>query len=506
MAIDTGRLALPDPEALSRALNQLVDQSGKSYQQTKQEELQEEILRNLDALGSLRVKDDTLTFEGDKFVLPEQMRGKVGDAIKYLRDWEKSQEQKYSFNRKFNYRPWDGAAAFERAMYKAFGSTGVGKTVYTMFGEDPPSFVSIEDGVGHTRQVPWGRVAFTPLNAEFDLGGTMDEEYGVLFTLSVSAPRKHRQRIEAFFELVDRELLTGSLYKGKAINGATQPGFINTATVDPAKVIYSDDLMTQLDANLWSLISHTDLMRQMKLPLKRHVLLSGKWGTGKTLAGLLTAQEAERHGWTYIQVRSGQDDLYDALKPAQLYAPAVVLFEDIDAVQAESTEEISELLDRLDNMANKGNEVIAVFTTNHVDKLHKGIMRPGRLDAVIPFGVLDRRGYERLVKAVVPESMLGDVNYDAVYEAMADFVPAFAREAVDRALRYAIARTGALPDEITTEDLVAAAHGLQEQKVLMDEARESGNPWTLDRAFNAAIDARLEAHSVEHWDIVPKDE
>jgi transitional endoplasmic reticulum ATPase len=389
-------------------------------------------------------------------------------------------------------------------MYKAFGSTGVGKTVYTMFGEDPPKFISIEDGFGSTRQVPWGRVAFTPLQAEFNLHGATDNEYGLLFVLAVSAPRKHRQRIEAFFELVERELQQGSLYKGRSINGAGMPGFINSGTVDPEKVIYSDELMTQLDANLWSLITHTDLMRKMRLPLKRHVLFSGSWGTGKTLAGLLTAQEAERHGWTYIQVRSGQDDLFDALKTAQLYAPAVVLFEDIDAVQAESTAEIAELLDRLDNMANKGNEVIAIFTTNHVDQLHKGIMRPGRLDAVIEFGALDRRGYERLVRAVVPEPMLGDIDYDEVAAAMDGMVPAFAREAVDRALRYAIARTGDLPEEITTEDLVAAANGLKPQRDLMDEARESGNPWTIDRAISERIGEELRKHEVEGFGEIVK--
>ena len=144
---------------------------------------------------------------------------------------------------------------------------------------------------------------------------------------------------------------------------AEEPTFLDLSKIDPNKVIYSEEVLTQLNTNLWSVLEHTDLMRSYGLPLKRAVLLEGPYGTGKTLAGTLTAKRAVENGWTFILVRPGQDDLFTALKTAQVYAPAVVWFEDIDGLAKGGTDEqISRLLDALDGAQTKGHAVVAGFT------------------------------------------------------------------------------------------------------------------------------------------------
>lgn len=439
-------------------------------QLTENERLQREILDKLGELGSLRVQDDALIFTGDKFILPAAMAGRVGEAISYLEDWQQSQEETYGYGKSFRYRPWDGAAAFDRAMKRVFGTTGIGRAQVSMFGITPPEYRTIECGPGRTMQVPWGDVRFSPLDATFTLQGSRDLELGIVFNLYVTAPKKFRAHIDAFFQVVEDELRTHSIYRGKAITGAEDPGFINTGTVDRSRVVYSDEVLAQLDANLWSPIRHSDTMRSLGLPLKRQVLLYGSYGTGKSLAGMLTAQEAERNGWTYIHVRAGEDDFFDALKTAQLYAPAVVMFEDVDQVKTTHTDGVAHLLDVLDGVTNKGTEVMALFTTNHVDKLHRGLMRPGRLDAVIELGALDGAGVRRLVEATIPASFRGEIDWDAVATAYAGLLPAFAKEATDRAQRYAIARSGGVPQVIGTDDLVHAAAGIQAQVKMMEDA------------------------------------
>lgn len=463
---------------------------------TENQRLQGEILETLSKLGGLRVQDDAIEFTGTKIVLPETMAGRVGDAIDYLTSWQKSQEETYEYGRAFNFRPWDGAAAFDRAMKRLFGSGGIGKTIRTMFGSYPPQYITIDSGFGETIQVPWGQVSFAPLSATFSLHSSEHAEYGMVFYLSVEAPKKYRAHIEAFFQVIDDELKTGSIYRGKAITAADTPAFLNTATVDPSKVVYSDSAMAQLDANVWSAIRYAETLREVKLPIKRQVLLYGPYGTGKTLAGMLTAQVAEQHGFTYIQVRP-EDDLYGALKTAQLYSPAVVMFEDIDSIKTTHTDGVAHLLDVLDGVTNKGVEVMALFTTNHPDRLHKGMMRPGRLDAVIELAGLDAGGVRRLVEATVPDSLrAGDLDWVRIAEAFVDLLPAFAREAIDRAQRYAIARSGGVPQVITTDDLVGAADGIRAQVAMMEDAPLATNEDTLGGALAVTVGNVLRGHRV----------
>lgn len=468
--------------------------------ETENERLQREILDTLAKLGGLRVQDDALRFEGSAFILPENMNGRVGDAIKYLRDWEKSQSATFEFTRQFPYRPYDGAAAFDRAMKKVFGTAGIGTAIQTMFGEIKPEYVTIDIGHNQTMQVPWNRIDFAPIEAEFYLGAGRDRERGIVFEIHVEAPKKYRQHIEAFFQVIADELKHRSIYKGKAITAAETPSFLNTASVDRSKVIYSDNTMTQLEANCWSLIRHSDAMRAASLPLKRQVLLYGPYGTGKTLAGLLTAQEAEANGWTYIQVRSGDDDLYAALQTAQMYSPAVVMFEDIDQIKNahDTTQGVAKLLDVLDNVSNKGVEVMAVFTTNHPEKLHRGMMRPGRLDAIIEVAGLDGAGYRRLVEALVPADLLAvaEGEWDQVIEAFAGLLPAFAKEVIDRAKRYSIARTAGHLQTITASDLINAANGIRPQEQMMADAPLAADTDSLGTAMARAVGEELRGHAV----------
>jgi hypothetical protein len=472
---------------------------------TENQRLQEEILETLSKLGGLRVQDDALIFTGTQFILPANMAGRVGDAIDYLTDWQEAQEETYSYGREFRYRPWDGAAAFDRAMKRLFGTAGIGKAIHTFFGSYPPEYRTIDVGPGETAQIPWGRVGFKPLSALFDLGGTTSAEFGQVFYLSVSAPKKYRSHIEAFFQVIEDELKTGSIYRGKAITAAPEPAFLNTATVDRSKVVYSDAVMTQLDANVWSAIRYAPTMRSVGLPIKRQVLLYGPYGTGKTLAGMLTAQEAEKHGFTYIQVRP-EDDLYGALKTAQLYSPAVVMFEDVDSIKTTHTDGVAQLLDVLDGITNKGVEVMALFTTNHPDRLHRGMMRPGRLDAVIELTGLDAGGTRRLVEATVPESLRSpELDWDSIAVAFDGLLPAFAKEAIDRAQRYAIARNGGIPQVINTADLVDAADGIRAQVRMMDDAPLATDSDTLSGALSAAVSAAtgktLRAHKLNSGDL-----
>lgn len=471
-------------------------------EKTEQQLLEDNILQTLAALGGQRVTDDSLIQRGSQMVLPSTMS--PVDAIKYLEDHIEQQEEETRFTRTFKFRPWDGASAVQKALVKVFGTAGIGKPTWTFFGKKPPEMRTINIGPTETMQVPWGKLAVPLFGGSMYLGSVEDPDLGSLFSLTIDAPRKYRAHIEGLFLTIQSVLNTESIYKGQAIDGQENAEFLDLSGVDPRKVIYSDEVIAQLDANLWSVIKHTETMRRMGIPRKRAVLLEGPYGTGKTLGAFLTAQIAVPNGWTFVYCRPAKDSLSSVMATARLYQPSVVFFEDVD-ILAESGERdaVARLLDLFDGITAKGTELMLVLTTNHKERIHKGMVRPGRLDAMIHIGALDLNGCRRMIEASVPEGSLGDeMDYEAIFEAMEGFLPAFVKEAIDRTLRYAISRSDGEVDDLVleTEDFVLAANGLRPQLDMMLDAGEGKVPDPLGTAIRNEVRRAVDGVDIREVD------
>lgn len=442
---------------------------------------EERLLAALAMLGETQVSQETLRFEGREFIIPATMD--VDDALDFLSEYKRTQNEETEFSRTFKHRPWDGAYALQAALRKLTGTSGIPKATWSFFGgKEPPPLMTINIGPNKTEQVPWGVMEIPLVKGTLECGQRNNSELGLLFHLSINAPRRYRAQIEGLFKLVEKELEENSIYRGKAIDGQENAEFLNLDGVSADKVIYTEEVMTQLGANVWSLLEHTEKMREHNVPLKRAVLFEGEYGTGKTLGLHLTAQIAVENGWTAIYCRPERDDLNAVMGMARLYQPAVVLFEDVDAIASPGAEvdAVTGLLDTFDGINAKGTEILAVLTTNHKDRIHKGMVRPGRLDAVIHIGALDEDGLRRLIEATVPEQLIGSLDHKAIAVAMEGFLPAFAKEAIDRAIRYSLARHEGEAKILETADFVAAAEGLRPQLELMEGAGEKNARPTLD--------------------------
>jgi SpoVK/Ycf46/Vps4 family AAA+-type ATPase len=296
---------------------------------------------------------------------------------------------------------------------------------------------------------------------------------------------------------IGEELARNSIYRGKAIDGALPPQFLDLSKVSPEDVVYTLPVMQQLEANVWSPIRHADVLEELGQPTKRAVLFEGPYGTGKTLAAYLTGQVAIEHGWTFVYCRPGEDDLTQVIKTARMYQPSVLFFEDIDSVAGGGDKEsLTHLLDMFDGIQAKGTRMLAILTTNHKERIHKGMVRPGRLDAVIHVGEMDRPGIERLVRRVVGDALEDDVNFDQVHEAFKGMMPAFVREGIDRAVRYSVARHDGVLGPIGTADLVGSAVGLEAQRALMEGAPEDATRPEIDRAIKGIVDDAVKAEVV----------
>jgi len=427
--------------------------------------LEKEILDNLAILGGRTFSEDEIERGGTKIRLPENMTYRQG--MNYLKAVEESKESITSYSRVYNYRPWDGAYCAANALKRLFGSVyHSGRMGW--FGMDPPEMITIPSGVGATVQVPWGsfELPFLP-DVSFSSGGHQHLEKGALYRLTAEGPRKWQFEIEGIFNAIEKELQTNSLYRGKAFDGQEMPEFIDVYSIDADKVVFSEKVNRDLGAHIWARMRHPEQFTKRGVSLKRSILLHGPFGTGKTLACMVSGQIAVENGWTFIKARPGRDPISVVLQTARLYDPCLVVYEDVEGpASAEDTDAItmSRLLDDFDGIEAKGTKVMMVLTTNYPEKIHAGMHRPGRIDAFIEIGDLDQDGVEALVRSRIDDDLAPNIDWAAVFEAAEGFKPAYVTEGAHRTLGYVIDEFGTADDQLVdTTALISAMESMRDQ-------------------------------------------
>ena len=426
---------------------------------SKVAEEQERLREALANYGGKQTAEEDIIFQGTKLIIPERMD--EADAMRFLGDKIEENERHMEFHRDYKFRPYDGAWATMQAMKKAFGMVQQ-KGVRGMFGVTPPSLITINVGPGETEQVPWGALEVPILpGVTFELSGFRDPELGTLFRLQAAGPRKRRFEIEGVFRMVEDYLETSSMYRGKAFDGQEMPEFMDTAAFDASKVVYAKDVLEQLEANVWSLMRHSATMRNNGISLKRATLFEGRsaparhWEhPSRHKSPFRTAGRSSTvgpSGTTWRKSWPPPACTSQAACSSRMWTPS-------PQGEVPSKDAVTGLLDLFDGINAKGTEIMVVLTTNHAEKIHKGMVRPGRLDAVIHIGAPDGDGVERFVRLNVKAPLLSkDLDFEAIGKSMDGYLPAFITEAIDRAKRYNIARHHGVPGVMETEDFTQAA-------------------------------------------------
>lgn len=449
----------------------------------------------------------------NKVSIPESMA--TSKAAKIVAEAATAEQETQDFVLTFDANPYDGAVAFHNVLKQFFGSTGRAVSVKTMFGEKKPMTIDVEIGYGQTVQVTWGRFEFALLEGIIDLGVGEHPDYGPIFQIKINCPKKFSATVEGLRKLIAEELKHNSIYRGKAvrITSGDVPRFLDLQT-DHA-IVYNKDVYDRLDDAIWAPLRHTEMLRNdPNTKIDPRVLLYGPYGTGKSECARLTARIAVDSSWTFISYDSGkgtQDDLRKALQTAKLFAPSVVFVEDIDiyAEAADSGHSRSRLLEMFDGLSAKNHEVLIVMTSNKVEKLDKGMMRPGRIDDIIEIGNLDREASEELIKRVNGEQLAEDIDYDLIYDAVEEFEPAFLRRTFVKARQRALVRTAdelkakgeyterkAHDFRLTTDDFVSAANIMAAQHNRHRDAKDQSKKLTMDDLVAEAV-ARSVASYVE---------
>ncbi|MEM0173038.1 MAG: CDC48 family AAA ATPase [Sulfolobaceae archaeon] len=197
-----------------------------------------------------------------------------------------------------------------------------------------------------------------------------------------------------------------------------QPSLLREVYVEVPKVRWSDiggleDVKQQLrEAVEWPM-RFPEVFQKSGIRPPKGILLFGPPGTGKTLLAKAVATES---GANFIAVRGpeilskwvGESEkaIREIFRKARMYAPAVVFFDEIDAIapmrgfahDSGVTERIvNQLLAEMDGIEGLKN-VVVIAATNRPDILDPALLRPGRFEKLIYVPPPDKKARLEILK------------------------------------------------------------------------------------------------------------
>lgn len=417
--------------------------------------------------------DVPIEYSGRAITLPETP-GKMplDAAIEALVRKREDENQIFKVFEKIDAFPTDAAVAFVKAMNQLYGWASP-QTQQTFWGKQPPTMLSIKTGPGVDEVIQ------CPLGA-FKLPGC-DEQVltgihpNIGFYVSSEIKKRDKDRVLEIVTLARQIVREASIYRGKPVvlhvdddgNLVTgiAPEFMDVSDMTEASVMFDQDIMNQIYVNVLVPLKETQMCRAARVPLKRTVLLEGKYGTGKSLTARLVARVAQDNGWTFVLIEKAQ-----ALKATlefvvNRYAPAVVFCEDIDRIMHDRDDKANDLINTIDGVVSKRSEVMTILTTNHIDQIHPVMLRPGRLDAVVSLKAPDAGTVEKLLRYYAGDRLPFDENLKQAGTELAGLIPAAIRECVERAKLGMISRKDT---QLAGIDIVIAAQSMKAHMALLN--------------------------------------
>lgn len=235
-------------------------------------------------------------------------------------------------------------------------------------------------------------------------------------------------------------LNTDSIYKNQTfeINATIdegQPQLIDMSHINNEVMILSEKTNLALNP-LYARILHAENCKKANVPIKYGAILSGPYGTGKTLLAFKLAKLGNENNFASIYLKS-PELLADTLRMAKTLdnnGNGIIVFtEDIDQVTSgERNAALQDILNTLDGGDTKDMNVIALFTTNHLTSIDPTFLRGKRIGTIISMGYLDSFTAEQYVNSFCQGiNLKGDMK--PIYNKISEnsIAPAFMAEIIE---------------------------------------------------------------------------
>lgn len=357
------------------------------------------------------------------------------DKVKEFIDTElHNMTQMQSFNYNFKCFPEDGAFALYRSIQKL---EGYSKQKETGPSNDPPETIDVKFADGNRIKVPWGEIALPSLGEDAYISMAYNKS-DWRFQVSGTCQKRYVPLMDDIMEQCQQFLDTDSIYRGRAIklDSNLSPTFLDLSKIEGKPMFLSSDTEFALNPII-SRLENAQRCLDSGLDLKFGALLSGEYGTGKTLLAFKLAYKAIHNDWGFIY-------LTDPTKTVQMLDMANTLskngrgfltfVEDIDQVIThERNKDMNKILNIIDGGDTKGNNVISIFTTNHLDRIDPTFLRGKRIGSLINMTSLDSNTAGEFIKNYLGDSIKNqDVSKAASLIEELKIVPAFLAEVLDR--------------------------------------------------------------------------
>lgn len=307
---------------------------------------------------------------------------------------------------KFNHRiPCfmnDGIYQFNQAISEVFGSVTSKADGNPSGEEESIQTVDIELANGLRVKAPYGEIALKGLGE----GASITINYdGSTHCLIVTGKCQFRftSLIDDIVEKAKYNIANNSIYKGQAleISDINNPKILDLTDVDKQLLVLSDKIKYDL-RSIQARLLNPEKCIEKGVPLKYGVLLSGKYGTGKTQLAFKLARQAVQNGWMFFYLKD-PTLLAETLRMSKVIDKSghgvVVFTEDIDQVTRGNRDAaMQDILNTLDGGDTKNMNVIAMFTTNHIELIEPTFLRGKRIGTIISMGSLDAKTAEEFIR------------------------------------------------------------------------------------------------------------
>ena len=240
-------------------------------------------------------------------------------------------------------------------------------------------------------------------------------------------------------------------------------------------------------------LKNPELFRAYGKKIGGGVLLYGPPGCGKTLLSRATAGEIKAsflsvgiHQILDLYLGNSEKNLHQLFDLARSHAPAVLFFDEVDALAADRNDMkrsagrtlINQFLAELDGNVGSNEGILVLGATNAPWHLDPAFRRPGRFDRILFVRPPDEAARRSIIEVMAKDKPIRKLDAGAIAKKTKDFSGADLKAvfdiAIERSLSQAIEAGRVIP--LATDDLLKAVH----------EVKPSSRPW-FESARNYAI-------------------
>lgn len=415
-----------------------------------------------------------------EFAAVAQTPGRTyAEVLEYAINADKQSKKMAKINHRIRCFRNDGIYQLNRAITEVFGSV-VSKTDDGPSGDSTIQTVDIQLADGTRTKAPFGDISLEGLGEGSIISINYDSSTHEL-VMTGKCQSRFMSLMDDIIDQTKYNLANDSIYKGQAIeiSDINDPQIMSLAGIDDQLMVLSKKTEHDLKP-IYARLNSPEKCIERGIPLKFGALLSGPYGTGKSLLAFKLAESAIRNGWVFIYLKK-PELLAESLRMSQTIDKSghgVVIFtEDIDQVTRGNRDAaMQDILNTLDGGDTKNMNVIALFTTNHIELIEPTFLRGKRIGTIISLGYLDKETAERFIRQSLEignYTVDDDISQACELIEKSNIAPAFMAEIIEKVKSMLIYED---TNHVTNDDIRYSVESYREQMALAQTKDMSETP------------------------------